>query len=123
MGMLKSLSGNAATPPGDRHKFSKEIESIDIEDAFNAIVDDILCSFGPLDPQPSVEEEDSIRVFLNEQVLKKGEDEDYVYDRELNAVKLFDAENGNAACTNALENGGALKIRYGKPRVIYETTP
>ena len=105
------------------HKFSKEIESIDIEDAFNAIVDDILCSFGPLDPQPSVEEEDSIRVFLNEQVLKKGEDEDYVYDRELNAVKLFDAENGNAACTNALENGGALKIRYGKPRVIYETTP
>lgn len=118
MGMLQSLSGNAATAPGDRGNFAFEISAQDTQAAFSAIVDDILCSFGPLEPQPSVEDEGTINVFLNEQALSR--DVDFEYDRSLNAIKLYDADNGNAACTNALNNGGSITIRYGKPRVIYE---
>ena len=118
MNMLESLSGNAATAAGDRDEFAFEISAQNTEAAFSAIVDDIMCSFGPLEPQPSVDEEDTISVFLNEAPLTAGVDFEYV--RDLNAIKLYDAENGNNACTNALSNGGAVTIRYGKPRVIYE---
>jgi len=118
MGMLESLSGNAATAAGDRNDFAFEISAQNTQEAFSAIVDDILCSFGPLQPQPSVEDEDTINVFLNEEALTRNID--FEYDRNLNSIKLYDADNGNAACTAALNNGGAITIRYGKPRVIYE---
>ena len=117
MGMLDSLSGNAATAPNDRTDFSFEISAQDTQAAFRAIVDDILCSFGPIEPQPSVEEEQTINVLLNEVPLERNVD--FEYDRSLNAIKLYDA-NGNQACTNALDNGGSITIRYGKPRVIPE---
>jgi uncharacterized protein YegL len=117
MNMLESLSGNAATAPADYDSFAFSISAQDTQAAFRAIVDDILCSFGPLDPQPSVDEEESINVFLDESPLQRNVD--FEYDRSLNAIKLYDA-NGNQACTNALDNGGSITIRYGKPRVIPE---
>ena len=117
LNMLESLSGNAATAPGDRDTFTFSIAAQDTQAAFRAIVDDILCSFGPLEPQPSVEEENTISVFLNESPLTRNVD--FEYDRSTNAVKLYDAD-GNQACTNALDNGGSITIRYGKPRVIAE---
>ncbi len=117
MNMLDSLSGNAATAPAERANFSFEISAQDTQEAFRAIVDDILCSFGPLEPQPSVDEEATINVFLNESALERNVD--FEYDRNLNAIKLYDA-NGNQACTNALNNGGSITIRYGKPRVVAE---
>jgi len=117
MGMLQSLSGNAATAPNDYGNFAFAIASQNTDEAFGAIVDDILCSFGPLEPQPSVEEEDTIHVFLNEESLTVNVD--YEYDRNLNAVKLYDSNN-RQACTDALNNGGAITIRYGKPRIVPE---
>jgi uncharacterized protein YegL len=117
MNMLDSLSGNAATAPAERSNFSFEISAQDTQAAFRAIVDDILCSFGPLEPQPSADEEGTINVFLNESALERNVD--FEYDRNLNAIKLYDA-NGNQACTNALNNGGSITIRYGKPRVVAE---
>jgi hypothetical protein len=115
MNMLDSLSGNAATNPANYQDFSIEIESQDIQDAFGAIVDDILCSFGPLVPQPTPEEEDSIHVFLNDEPLTSGVD--FLYDRNLNAVKLYD-DGPLEACKAALENDEGITIRFGRPRVI-----
>jgi uncharacterized protein YegL len=114
MSMLESLSGNASNQGGD---FAFQIASQDTLLAFQAIVSEILCSFGPIEPQPSPEEEANIRVFLNDQALVK--DEDYEYDRDNNAVKLYDFGN-RSACTTALENDDGIVIRYGKPRVIPE---
>ena len=65
------------------------------------------------------EDEDTINVFLNDTPLKEGEDGDYEYDSSLNAIKLYDQDN-TKACTNAIENGGSITIRYGKPRVVPE---
>lgn len=118
IGMLESLSGNASTPAGQRGDFTFEIASQDTQLAFRAIVDDILCSFGPLNPQPAPEDEDTINVFLNDTLLVAGANEDYEYDSSLNAIKLYDQGN-TQACTNALENDGKITIRYGKPRVIF----
>ena len=117
--MLESLSGNASTPNNGRGDYTFQIAAQDTQLAFRAIVDDILCSFGPLDPQPSPEDQETINVFLNDTPLVAGANEDYEYDASLNAVKLYDQGN-TQACTNAIENGGSITIRYGKPRVIPE---
>ena len=115
MNMLDSLSGNAATPTGDRDDYSFQISAQDTQAAFRHILDDILCSFGPLDPRPNPDELQSLAVFLNEEALSRDEDYEYIDGR----IKLYDA-NGNQACTRALENDGSITIRYGKPRVIAE---
>ena len=128
MAMLTSLSGNAATPPNQYGSFSIPISAQDTQLAFRAIVDDILCSFGPIDPQPSEDEEKSINVFLNDEPLEAdpnfGDDTvtgDFTYDRNLNAIKLYDVEPRNA-CSKALADGGSVTIRYGKPRIIPESS-
>ena len=115
MNMLDSLSGNAATAPGNRDEYSFQISAQDTQAAFRHILDDILCSFGPLDPQPSPDELRSLTVLLNEEPLLRDVDYEYLQGR----IKLYDA-NGNQACTRALENDGSITIRYGKPRVIAE---
>ena len=113
--MLESLSGNAATAPAKRDDYVFQISAQDTQAAFQHILDDIMCSFGPIDPQPSEDELQSLTVLLNEVPLERDEDYEYVDGR----IKLYDA-NGNQACTKALENDGLITIRYGKPRVIPE---
>ena len=113
--MLESLSGNAATDPAKRDDYVFQISAQDTQAAFLDILDDIMCSFGPINPLPSEDELQSLTVLLNEVPLEY--DEDYKYDNGL--IKLYDA-NGNQACTRALENDGSITIRYGKPRVIAE---
>lgn len=118
MDMLENISGNRITPVGERAEFAYEIESEDIVGAFNDITKDILCSFGPIDPAPEPEEEDSIHVFLHDAPLElspNGEGNGFVYDRNTNSVKLY-----GESCEAALRDDSAITIRYGKPRVIVE---
>ena len=115
---LKKLSGNALTPDLEsREEFALRVESDQIGQAFQNIVDDILCSYGPLVPQPEPDEVSNINVFLDEVPLEEGSD--FVYDSNINAIKLYDSDTSTIqACTQALANDGSITIRYGKPRVI-----
>lgn len=117
--VLESLSGNAATPEHKRRDYLFDVrDPADTEDAFQAILNEILCLYGPLDPVPAEDEEDTIKVFVNEDLIP-DDGQHYSYDRDANVISLYDVEGGRKVCTEA-ERQGALTIRYGKPRIIVE---
>lgn len=110
---LKALSGNAANP-GNANLFY-DIKNDEIEEAFEGIIRDILCTFGPLNPAPTEEEEDDIGVFQLGRRLENSGDNGYLYDFETNEVKLY-----GRACDRAIDNADSLTIRFGKPKIIFE---
>ena len=117
--ILTSLSGNAATPQHKREDYMYDIrDPANTEVALKAILDEILCAFGPLEAPPSAGEEDTIKVFIDDDLLP-NDGAHYSYDSDTNQVFLYDVEGGRQVCTEAV-NHGKLTIRYGKPRVIVE---
>jgi Mg-chelatase subunit ChlD len=118
MSTLERLSGNRITPSADRGDFTYEIASEDIIAAFDDITKDILCSFGPIDPAPEPDEEDSIHVFFQDAPLElspDGASDGFIYDRNTNSVKLY-----GEPCEVVFRDDSLITIRYGKPRVIAE---
>ena len=115
VGLLQNLSGNAITNPNDRDDFTFIANAAGTQGAFSAIVEDILCRVGPIDPAPGPDEQNTINVLVDENPLEIGVD--FVYDGSTNSIKLFD-EAPNFACTSVLDQGGSVTVRYGQPRLI-----
>jgi Mg-chelatase subunit ChlD len=113
--LLEEISGNAATPPNQRDQFVFEANASQTQAAFQAIIEDILCRYGPLDPLPTQEELETLNVFVNEQPLDEGTD--YEYDVSSNMIKFFDEEPFNA-CSTIIQGNGEITLRYGQPRLI-----
>ena len=117
--ILTSLSGNAATTDQKREDYMYDIrDPANTEVALKSILDEILCAFGPLESPPAAGEEDTVRVFINDDLLP-NDGEHYSYDSDTNQVFLYDVDGGRQACTEAI-NHGKLTVRYGKPRIIVE---
>jgi uncharacterized protein YegL len=74
MVLLLSLSGNAATPVNDRDSYRFFATANGTQDTFNTIVEDILCRYGPIDPAPSIKDEESINVFIDDEALVHGDE-------------------------------------------------
>lgn len=113
MNLLLSLSGNAATAVQDRSSYSFFATADGTQDTFTTIIEDILCRYGPIDPVPSIKDEQSINVFINDEALVIGDD--FEYSRESNSLRFF-----NEACQEVIDSGGDIVIRYGQPRLIIE---
>ena len=123
---LEGISGNAATLPIELGDFVFEANAAQTEAAFADILADILCRFGPITPAPRPEEEHTINIFLNERplipVIPPDEAGDFSYEPSTGSVKLYD-NAPNFACTNVIEQGGEVTIRYGQPRLIHPEQP
>ena len=110
LGMLRSLSGNAANPGAARYNYDASANQV--SRAFDHIISNILCRYGPLRPGPTREEEETLNVFLSERPLRRRE---YSYDRSTREIEFY--EN---ACNQVLDGGGNIVIRYGEPRIYME---
>jgi uncharacterized protein YegL len=104
---LQSISGNTlSTVPNE---FSFIVNANQVEAAFNAIIEEIMCRIGP------VIAEGDLNVFNNEQVLEQGID--YIYDDLYKIIKFYDEEPFNI-CTNMINNNAEITIRWGSP-ILY----
>ena len=117
--LLESLSGNAASSRRQRAEYTFEIASDNIEDAFEDITRDILCTFGPIEPVLEGDDFETLHVFLNGRSIPEIQNDDdvegYQYDESTSSVRLF-----GQACSDSIDGQGELTLRYGKPRVIAE---
>lgn len=103
---LQSISGNTlSTVPNE---FSFIVNANQVEAAFNAIIEEIMCRIGP------VIAEGDLNVFNNDQVLEQGID--YIYDDLYKIIKFYDEEPFNI-CTNMINNNTEITIRWGSPRL------
>ena len=103
---LQSISGNTlSTVPNE---FSFIVNANQVEAAFNAIIEEIMCRIGP------VIAEGDLNVFNNEQILEQGID--YIYDDLYNILKFYDEEPFNI-CTNMLNNNAQITLRWGKTKL------
>lgn len=103
---LQSISGNTlSTVPNE---FSFIVNANQVEAAFNAIIEEIMCRIGP------VIAEGNLNVFNNEQVLEQGID--YIYDDLYKIIKFYDEEPFNI-CTNMINNNSQITLRWGNPRL------
>ncbi|MEE2645490.1 MAG: VWA domain-containing protein [Myxococcota bacterium] len=109
---LKSLSGNAVDPRGDDYNYRADSSQIRV--AFEHILANILCKYGPLDPGPSAEEEDTLNVFINERPVSQRE---YEYLPRRRTIQFY---KESPSCREFMRGSGEITIRYGKPRVYME---
>jgi len=106
---LESISGNTLnTTPND---FSFVVNTNQVDEAFNAIIEEIMCRIGP------VIAGEGLNVFNDLQVLEEGTD--YLYDDLYKILKFYDVEPFNI-CTNMLDNNTQITLRWGKPKLIIE---
>lgn len=108
---MVAISGNAATPANQRSQYYREARANQVTAAFNEIIANILCKYGPINPAPTQKERSNMTVHLNNMVLKTSDD--FEYNAATNEIQFFDE-----ACDHILENGGNITIRYGEPRLI-----
>jgi uncharacterized protein YegL len=103
---LQSISGNTLnTIPNE---FSFVVNANQVESAFNAIIEEIMCRIGP------VIAEGDLNVFNGTQILEEGID--YLYDDLYKILKFYDVEPFNI-CTNMLNNNTQITLRWGKPKI------
>jgi len=103
---LQSISGNTlSTTPNE---FSFIVNANQVQAAFNAIIEEIMCRIGP------VIAEGNLNVFNNEQVLEQGID--YIYDELYKIIKFYDEEPFNI-CTNMINNNAQITLRWGRPKL------
>ena len=107
---LRGLSGNVLNPGAREYNYDASANQV--SRAFDHIISNILCRYGPLDPGPKRDEEETLNVFLNERPLRRR---DYSYDRRSKQLQFYDA-----ACDQILNGGGGIIIRYGEPRIYME---
>ena len=106
---LSSISGNTLnTAPNE---FSFVVNANQVAEAFNAIIEEIMCRIGP------VIADDGLNVFNGLQVLEEGID--YLYDDIYKILKFYNVEPFNI-CTNMLNNNTQITLRWGKPQLIVE---
>ena len=101
---LTSISGNTLnTTPNE---FSFVVNANQVTEAFNAIIEEIMCRIGP------VIADGDLNVFNGIQILEEGVD--YLYDDLYKILKFYDVEPFNI-CTNMLNNNAQITLRWGRP--------
>jgi uncharacterized protein YegL len=101
---LQSISGNTLnTAPNE---FSFIVNANQVAEAFNAIIEEIMCRIGP------VIADGDLNVFNDTQILEEGTD--YLYDNLYKILKFYDVEPFNV-CTNMLNNNAQITLRWGRP--------
>ncbi len=108
---LISMSGNAATLPNARQDYFYYANNQQIGRAFDNIIANILCKWGPINPLPTnLNDLQNLNVFLNDRPINRN---DWEIDETNMEIKLY-----NQVCDEILENGNNITIRYGKTNLI-----
>jgi len=108
---LIKMSGNAATPNDERAEYFYYATNQQIGAAFDSIIANILCKWGPIAPIPNnLQEMRNLNVFLNDRPINRN---DWELDENTYEIKLY-----NQVCDEILENGGQITTRYGKINTI-----
>jgi len=103
---LQSISGNTLnTAPNE---FSFVVNANQVAEAFNAIIEEIMCRIGP------VIADGDLNVFNDLQILEEGVD--YLYDDLYKILKFYDVDPFNI-CTNMLNNNAKITLRWGRPNL------
>ncbi len=105
--LLSSLSGNSISQ--DPNQYSYSVNANQTAEAFNAIIEEIMCRIGP------IVAEGLLYVFNDLEILE--ENIDYVYDNQNRLLKFYDVEPFNI-CTEMLNNNSNITIRWDKPDLI-----
>jgi len=104
--ILGSLSGNTISQNINDYMYT--VNANQTEDAFNAIIEEIMCRIGPVIAQ------DDLYVFNNLELLDQNID--YVFDIDNRILKFYDVEPFNI-CTEMLNNNSNITLRWGNPRI------
>lgn len=105
--ILKSLSGNAISQ--DPGNYLYEVSANQTAEAFNAIIEEIMCRIGP------VQASEGLYVFNELDILE--ENIDYILDNQNKILKFYDEEPFNI-CTNMLNNNSNITLRWGNPLLV-----
>lgn len=107
--VLESLSGNTlGRNPND---FSFIVNANQVSEAFNAIIEEIMCRIGP------VIDQQNLHVFYDTNVLEKNID--YIHNEQHHILKFYDAPPFNT-CTQMLNNNANITLRWGKTKLQVE---
>ena len=110
LAMLQSLSGNAQTPRGAEYHY--DADPGHVGEAFEHIIERIVCRYGPLRPGPAPGEEDTLNLFINERALDHSE---YQLRPRQRSIEFH-----REACRDILQGQDLITIRYGRARVYME---
>jgi len=106
LGTLRMLSGNTISQ--DPVNYSYTASSNQTSDAFNAIIEEIICRVGP------VRSEGFLKVFNDLEILE--ENIDYIFDVQNKILKFYDSEPFNI-CTEMINNRSNITLRWGNPEL------
>ena len=104
--ILHSLSGNTINQ--DPNSYSYAASANQTAEAFNAIIEEIMCRIGP------VSASETLYVFNDLEILE--ENIDYVFDDQNKILKFYDVEPFNI-CTEMLNNNSNITLRWGNPSI------
>ncbi len=120
---LQRMAGPPGAP-GDRRYYYPARDANDLQRTFREIVASILCTVGPLRPQPAANQE--VHAFLRprggggEQRLPVTNDLDrdagrlgYQYVRAENKIRLTER-----TCDQVIDNGAEVVARFGSPKLV-----
>lgn len=108
---LQSVSGNVLNQNSIDYNYI--VNTQQVNGAFNAIIEEIMCKVGPvLSDYP-------VNVFDGLNLLE--ENIDYIYNEEEKILKFYD-EAPFFACTEMLNNDAQITLRWGKPKIHVENT-
>ena len=106
---LSSISGNTLSTNSNEFSFIVDVNQV--AEAFNAIIEEIMCRIGP------VVAEGDLNVFNDLQILEEGID--YLYNNNYKILKFYDVEPFNI-CTNMLNDNAQITLRWGRPKLNVE---
>ena len=102
--VLRNLAGNAINQ--DPNNYSYIASANQTADAFNAIIEEIMCRIGP------IQAKEDLYVFNDLEILE--ENIDYIFDDQNKILKFYDVEPFNI-CTEMLNNNSNITLRWGNP--------
>ena len=105
--LLESLVGNSINQ--DANQYSYNVNANQTSEAFNAIIEEIMCRIGPIIA-------DGVLYVFNELEILE-ENIDYIYDNQSRLLKFYDVEPFNI-CSEMLNNNSNITIRWNKPDLI-----
>ncbi len=103
---LTKISGNVLNQSSPNYNYL--VNTQNIRNAFNAIIEEIVCRIGPVLANPP------INVFNGIDALE--ENEDYTYDIDTKVFKFYNIEPLNV-CDEMINNNVALTLRWDKAKI------
>ena len=105
-GSLTRISGNVLDQGSSIYNYV--VNSNNVNNAFNAIIEEIVCKIGPVFATPP------INIFNGTDILE--ENEDYSFDIQTKVFKFYNVEPFNV-CDEMINNNTSLTLRWGKVKV------